>query len=65
LLAVIVIIDPDRLRPGSGKPTAANTHTPASSTATASAPACLPANVKVVAVTDALSYAAGVDPSCR
>jgi hypothetical protein len=59
-LAVILIIVLIVVRPGGGKPTAANTHTP--HTAAVKAPACAPADVKVVAVTDALSYASGVDP---
>ena len=60
VLAVILIIVLIVVRPGGGKPTALNTHTPP--TAAVKAPACVPADVKVVAVTDALSYAPGVDP---
>jgi hypothetical protein len=59
-LAVILIIILIVVRPGGAKPTAANTNTP--HTVAAKAPACVPADVKVVAVTDALSYAPGVDP---
>jgi hypothetical protein len=62
VLAVIVIVILIVARPGAGNPSAIVSHTPTSSTADTSTPACLPANVKVVAVTDALSYAAGVDP---
>jgi hypothetical protein len=60
VLAVILIIVLIVVRPGGGKPTAANTNTP--HTTAVKAPACVPADVKVVAVTDALSYAPGVDP---
>jgi hypothetical protein len=61
-LAVILIIVLIVARPGGGKPTGANTNTNSPHTATANAPACVPADVKIVAVTDALSYAPGVDP---
>ena len=61
LVVIILIIVLIILRPGSGKPTAANTHTPLPTTA-ASAPACKPSNIQVIAVTDANSYAAGVNP---
>jgi hypothetical protein len=62
VVAVIVIIILIAARPGSGKPAASGTHTPHTPVATVTAPACKPADVTVVAVTDALSYAAGVDP---
>jgi hypothetical protein len=60
IVAVIVIIILIVVRPGGGKPVAHNTNTP--HTAVAAAAACKPADVKVVGVTDALSYAAGVNP---
>jgi hypothetical protein len=64
VVVVIVIIILIVARPGSGKPSAANTHTPAgtSHTAVTTAPACKPADVQVIAITDANSYAAGIDP---
>lgn len=63
LVVIIVIVILILARPGSGKPTAVNTHTPsAGHSSVATAPACKAANVQVVAVTDANSYAAGVDP---
>lgn len=61
LVVIIVIIILIVARPGSGKPVAINTHTPAPTTA-ATAPACKKSNVQVIAVTDANSYAAGVNP---
>jgi hypothetical protein len=60
IVAVIVIIILIVARPGGGKPTATHTTTPP--TSVAAAPACKTGDVKVVGVTDALSYAAGVDP---
>ncbi len=60
ILAVIVIIILIVVRPGGGKPTPHNTNTP--HTPVAAAAACKASDVKVVGVTDALSYAAGVDP---
>jgi hypothetical protein len=64
LVVIIVIIILIAARPGSGKPTAGNTNTntPTNHTTVAKAPACNPADVQVIAVTDAASYAAGVDP---
>src|ERR1700710_3145517 len=63
VVAVIVIIILIAVRPGSGKPAATSTNTPHTTTATtAAAAACKPADVKVVAHTDELSYAAGADP---
>jgi hypothetical protein len=56
---IIILI---AVRPGSGKPTTTTTNTPHTSAPTVTAVACKPADVKVVAITDALSYAAGVDP---
>ena len=60
VLAVIVIIILIVARPGGGKPAAINTNTP--HTPVAAAPVCKASAVKVVGVTDAVSYAAGVDP---
>jgi len=60
VLAVILIIVLIVVRPGGAKPTPANTHTP--HTAAANAPACVASDIKIVAVTDSLSYAPGVDP---
>jgi hypothetical protein len=60
IVAVIVIIILIVVRPGGGKPVAHNTTTP--HTAVAAAAPCKPSDVKVVGVTDALSYAAGVNP---
>ena len=60
LLAVIVVVILIVARPGAGKPAAHptnTTHTPVAATA-----ACKASDVKVVGVTDAVSYAAGVDP---
>jgi hypothetical protein len=62
VLVVIVIIILIIVRPGGAKPTAAGTHTPTGQTSAAAVVACKPADVTVVAVTDALTYAAGVDP---
>src|SRR5476649_642316 len=59
-LAVIVIIILIVVRPGGGKPTPLNTKSP--HTPVAAAAVCKASDVKVVGVTDALSYAAGVDP---
>jgi hypothetical protein len=60
-LAVIVIIILIVARPGGGKtPVGIKTNTTHSPVAPVVA--CNPSNVKVVAVTDATSYAAGVDP---
>jgi hypothetical protein len=62
-LAIILIVILIIVRPGSGKPKAAPTNPGHSTSATsAAAPACAPADVKVIAITDALSYAAGVQP---
>ena len=60
VLAVIVVIILIVARPGGGKPVPLNTNTP--HTPVAAAAACKASAVKVVAVTDAVSYAAGVDP---
>jgi hypothetical protein len=60
IVAVIVIIILIVVRPGGGKPVAHNTTTP--HTAVAAPAACKPSDVKVIGVTDALSYAAGVNP---
>jgi hypothetical protein len=60
VLVVILIVVLILVRPGSGKPVAHPTNTP-HSTSAAAAP-CKPSNIQVVAVTDALSYAPGVDP---
>src|ERR1700743_825467 len=64
LVVVIVVIILIVARPGSGKPTAENTHTntPTGHTGAAPAPALKAADVQVIAKTDATSYAAGVDP---
>ncbi|HEX4058129.1 MAG TPA: hypothetical protein VHX87_07425 [Galbitalea sp.] len=56
ILIVVLII----VRPGSGKPAGHPSNTPTSNPATAAA--CKAADVEVVAKTDGLSYAAGVDP---
>jgi hypothetical protein len=60
VLAVIVIIILIVARPGGGTPTPHNTTTP--HTPVVAAAACKTSVVKVVGVTDALSYAAGVNP---
>jgi hypothetical protein len=60
VLAVVLIVVLIVVRPGGGKPTPAPTNT--AHTAAAKAPACVAADVKVVAITDALSYAPGVNP---
>lgn len=60
IVAVIVIIILIVVRPGGGKPVAHTTTTP--HTAVAVAAACKAGDVKVIGVTDALSYAAGVNP---
>jgi hypothetical protein len=62
LVVIVVVIILIVARPGSGKPTAANTHTPTGHTQVAKAPACKASDIQVIAVTDATSYAAGVDP---
>src|ERR1700710_980114 len=62
VLVVILIIVLIVARPGSGKPKAVPSNTSTGHTVAATAPACKPADVRVVAVTDALSYAAGVLP---
>jgi hypothetical protein len=59
VVAVIVIIILIVARPGGGKPVAHNTTTPHTPVAVA---ACKATDVKIVGVTDALSYAAGVEP---
>ena len=60
VIAVVVIIILIVVRPGGGTPVTHNTNTP--HTPVSAAAACKPSNVKVVGVTNALSYAAGVDP---
>jgi hypothetical protein len=60
LVVVILIIVLIIIRPGSGKPAAHPSTTPTSSPATAAA--CKAKDIQVVAKTDALSYAPGVDP---
>jgi hypothetical protein len=64
IVAVIVIIILIVVKPGSGTPAAVNTpsstNTPVS--ASGKAAACDPANVSIVAVTDAATYAATADP---
>jgi hypothetical protein len=60
LLVIILIIVLIAARPGSGKPTPHTTKTP--STSAPQVAACDPSKVEVDAVTDAASYAAGVDP---
>jgi hypothetical protein len=62
VLAVIVIIILILARPGGGKPAALNTNTNTPHTPVAAAAACKASDVKVVGVTDAHSYAAGVNP---
>ncbi|HEX4444442.1 MAG TPA: hypothetical protein VHZ81_12780 [Galbitalea sp.] len=62
LVVIIVVVILIVARPGSGTPTPTNSHTPAGSSTTARAPACDASNVQVIGVTDAVSYAAGVDP---
>jgi hypothetical protein len=59
-LAVIVIIILIVARPGGGKPVAIHTNTTHSPVVAAAA--CKASNVKVVGITDAVSYASGVDP---
>jgi hypothetical protein len=59
-LAVILIIILIVARPGGGKPAAISTNTP--HTVAAKAPPCVAGDIKVTAVTDALSYAPGADP---
>jgi hypothetical protein len=61
VLVVILIIVLIVARPGGAKPKAVPTNTAHTTAATTTA-ACNPADVKVVAITDALSYAPGVDP---
>lgn len=60
LVVIIVIVVLIIVRPGSGKPVAHPSNTPTSNPVAAAA--CKAADVEVVAKTDALSYAAGVDP---
>jgi hypothetical protein len=60
VLAVIVIIILIVARPGAGKPTTHKTNTPHSPVVAATA--CKVSDIKVAGVTDALSYAVGVDP---
>jgi hypothetical protein len=62
VVAVIVIIILIVVRPGGGKPVATPTNTNTTHAPVAPASACAPSDVKVTGVTDALSYAAGVDP---
>ncbi|MDQ1569329.1 MAG: hypothetical protein QOF79_3 [Actinomycetota bacterium] len=63
IVAVVIIVVLILVRPGSGKPAAHNTPNPSTS---ASSPAvikdCKKSDVTVEAQTDAISYAAGVDP---
>jgi hypothetical protein len=58
LLLIIVLII---ARPGSGKPAAHPTNPPHTTSSSAVA-ACNPSDIRVIAVTDANSYAPGVDP---
>ena len=60
IVAVIVVIILIVARPGGGKPVATPTNT--THTPVAAVTACIPTAIKVVGVTDALSYAAGVNP---
>jgi hypothetical protein len=60
IVAVIIIIILIVVRPGGGKPVANPTNT--THTPVAAVTACDPTAIKVVGVTDALSYAAGVNP---
>jgi hypothetical protein len=60
VLVVILIIILIVVRPGGGKPAALNTNTPHS--VASKAPPCVVGDIKVTAVTDAVSYAPGVDP---
>jgi hypothetical protein len=60
VLVIVLIVVLIILRPGSGKLGAHPSNTP--TTPPVAAAACNPANVEVIAVTDANSYAAGVDP---
>jgi hypothetical protein len=64
IVAVIVIIVLILVRPGTGKPKAANTPHPSISASQAPVvvKACKKADVTVQAQTDALTYAAGVEP---
>ena len=65
VLVVILIIILIVVRPGAGKPKAVptdKTTSSAASAAPATAPACKASDLQVVAVTDAVSYAPGVDP---
>jgi len=63
VLVVILVIVLIVVRPGSGKPVATPSNTPTSAhTVATTAPPCKASDVQVVAVTDALSYAAGVLP---
>jgi hypothetical protein len=62
VLVVILIIVLIVARPGGAKPKAVATNTAHTTASTAATAACNPADVKIVAITDALSYAAGVDP---
>ena len=59
LIIIIVLIV---ARPGSGKPKAIPSNTPHTQSAVASAPTCVTKDVQIVAVTDATSYVAGIDP---
>lgn len=73
LIAVVVVIVLIVLRPGSGSPTGDTTPTPSDTPAPSSTPtptftsaaggdACNPAQIAIVAITDATSYNAGVQP---
>jgi hypothetical protein len=66
ILAVIIVIILIVARPGSSKPTAAHTPTGTHSSAAASVAGavktCKPTDVTVTPVTDATTYAAGVNP---
>jgi hypothetical protein len=63
LVVLIIIVILIVARPGSGKPKAVpTTPPPTTHTQVANAPTCATKNIQVVAVTDATSYAAGIDP---
>lgn len=60
LVVIVLIVVLIIIRPGSGKPSAHITNTPSSTPVAAGA--CKTSDVQVIAVTDALNYAKGVDP---
>ena len=63
IVAVIIIVVLILVKPGSGKPTAQNTNTPKPSSSTpAVIKDCKKADVTIEAQTDAIAYAAGVEP---